>query len=132
MIISLLVNIKIIAKINVRWINIIFKGVWYLEGVVKPLYSVCYYILLVYELPALGLESPKLNVDVNTPKGKAPIPKDKWKPSPKLNPGNTLLFSASVLCPAGRGGTCSEYGFNLQFIIKICCLFLVFMKNVFQ
>jgi hypothetical protein len=40
-------------------------------------------------IPALGLASPKLKVDVKNPNGKAPIPKDMWKPpSPNPNPGN--------------------------------------------
>lgn len=54
---------------------------------------------------ALGLGSPKLNVDVNTPNGKAPMPKDMWKPSPNPKPGKPLVFSGSVRCPAGLGGT---------------------------
>lgn len=39
-------------------------------------------------IPALGLGSPKLKVDVKNPNGKAPIPNDMWKPpSPNPKPG---------------------------------------------
>lgn len=64
----------------------------------------CFYGVIYY-IPALGLGSPKLNVDVNTPNGKAPMPKDMWKPSPNPKPGKPLVFSGSVRCPAGLGGT---------------------------
>lgn len=52
-----------------------------------------------------GRGSPKLNDDVKKPKGKAPMPKDMWKLSPKPNPGKPCAGSGSVRCPAGRGGT---------------------------
>lgn len=47
---------------------------------------------------AAGLPSAKLNVEVKNPKGKAPIPKDIWKPlSAKPKPGNEDPGSGSVL-----------------------------------
>lgn len=58
----------------------------------------------------LGLASPKLNVDVKNPNGKAPMPNDMWKPlsPPKPKPGNVEPGSGSVRWPAGRGGTFSR------------------------
>lgn len=59
-----------------------------------------------------GRGSPKLNDDVKKPKGKAPMPKDMWKLSPKPKPGKTCAGSGSVRCPAGRGGTLLLSGQN--------------------
>lgn len=64
------------------------------------------WLLVLEASPALGRGSPKLKVEVKTPKGKAPMPKLMWKPSPKPKPGNPPALSGSVRCPAGRGGTC--------------------------
>lgn len=79
------------------------------SSLLRSTYSICIsrqtYRNVVIVIPALGLGSPKLKVEVNTPKGKAPMPKDMWKPSPNPKPGNPLLLSGSVRCPAGRGGT---------------------------
>jgi len=51
--------------------------------------------------------SPKLNVEANNPNGNAPIPNDIWKPPSKPKLENAPLFSGSVLCPWGRGGSFS-------------------------
>ena len=52
-------------------------------------------------LPGGGRPSFMLNAVANMPKGKAPIPKDIWKPpSPNPNPWNPPLFSGSGLCPS--------------------------------
>lgn len=60
-------------------------------------------------LPALGLGSPKLKVEVKNPKGKAPIPNDIWNPpSPNPKPWKAEPGSGSDLCPAGLGGTFSR------------------------
>lgn len=43
---------------------------------------------LVLGIPGPGLPSLKFNVEAKIPNGKAPIPKDIWKPpSPKAKPG---------------------------------------------
>lgn len=43
---------------------------------------------------ALGLGSPKFSVEVKNPKGKAPIPKDMWKPlSPNPKPKNIKFYT---------------------------------------
>lgn len=66
---------------------------------------------------ALGLASPKLNVEVKNPNGKAPIPKDMWNPlsPPNPNPGKVEPGSGSERWPAGLGGTFSRGS---------CCLVL--------
>lgn len=55
-----------------------------------------------------GLPSLMLKAVAKIPNGKAPIPKDIWKPpSPKPNPWKPPRFSGSGLCPCGRGGVLS-------------------------
>lgn len=54
---------------------------------------------------AFGLRSPRLREEAKMPKGKDPMPKDTWNPSPEPNPGKPPMFSSSVRCPIGRGGT---------------------------
>lgn len=45
-------------------------------------------------IPGPGLPSLKFNVDAKIPNGKAPIPKDIWKPpSPKAKPGKPWHIS---------------------------------------
>lgn len=45
-------------------------------------------VKLVLGIPGPGLPSLKFNVEAKIPNGKAPIPKDIWKPpSPKAKPG---------------------------------------------
>jgi len=55
-------------------------------------------------IPALGLGSPKLKVDVKNPNGKAPIPNDMWKPpSPNPKPGKPYKnekYDSKTMSPA--------------------------------
>lgn len=49
-------------------------------------------------------KSPMLNVEAKNPNGKAPIPKDMWKPSPKPKFGNACCWGESGRIKTRMGG----------------------------